>query len=258
MDAADIDDLVCPLCCEEIAASDKFFYPCPCGYQVCRFCWNNIRENHNRLCPACRREYDDESVQFTAAPQEEIARIISERKRRKAGNKRSGTATASSSFVDSGGAAADRSHLKDIKVTQRTLVYVTNLPPKYAVEETLASDPYFGQFGKIVKLSISRRPPIVGKDGRTGENQIGVHVTFARPDDAYRCIQFVDGATIESRTLHATYGQTKYCAVWLQHRPCATHNCMFLHEIVDGDAASPPPAVFVLHFFFFSLSSFLG
>jgi hypothetical protein len=28
------EDLECPLCMEEIDVTDKYFRPCPCGYQV--------------------------------------------------------------------------------------------------------------------------------------------------------------------------------------------------------------------------------
>ena len=33
--------------------SDKNFKPCPCGYQICQFCYNNIRQNPelNGRCP---------------------------------------------------------------------------------------------------------------------------------------------------------------------------------------------------------------
>lgn len=53
--------------------SDKNFKPCPCGYQICQFCYNNIRLNPelNGRCPGCRRLYDDESVEYkTISPEE--------------------------------------------------------------------------------------------------------------------------------------------------------------------------------------------
>eukprot|EP00976_Prorocentrum_cordatum_P109362 1195006-Prorocentrum_minimum.AAC.4 len=34
----------CPLCMEELDATDKNFHPCPCGYQICAWCW------HQRTC----------------------------------------------------------------------------------------------------------------------------------------------------------------------------------------------------------------
>jgi CCR4-NOT transcription complex subunit 4 len=81
---------------EEFDLSDKNFRPCPCGYQVslfpekasylllssialltsplkqvCQFCFNNIRTNMNGLCPACRRPYDEKTIEFkTVSPEE--------------------------------------------------------------------------------------------------------------------------------------------------------------------------------------------
>jgi len=84
-----------PLCIEEFDLSDRNFRPCPCGYQVCRyqrgsclrhfpanadcsqicqFCFNNIRNNMNGLCPACRRPYDDKTIQWKVVTQEEYVR----------------------------------------------------------------------------------------------------------------------------------------------------------------------------------------
>ena len=39
--------------------------------QVCQFCWHHIKENLNRRCPACRREYTDDAVQFKPINPEE-------------------------------------------------------------------------------------------------------------------------------------------------------------------------------------------
>jgi CCR4-NOT transcription complex subunit 4 len=52
-------DEVCPLCCETLELIDRYFEPCPCGFTVCMFCWNRIRETGNGQCPACRHAYSD-------------------------------------------------------------------------------------------------------------------------------------------------------------------------------------------------------
>lgn len=44
----------CPLCMEDMDVTDKNFRPCKCGYQICLFCYNKIKDNHNGACPACR------------------------------------------------------------------------------------------------------------------------------------------------------------------------------------------------------------
>jgi len=54
----------CPLCVEEFDISDKNFHPCPCGFQICQFCYNSIKTTKNGLCPACRRPYDERSIEF--------------------------------------------------------------------------------------------------------------------------------------------------------------------------------------------------
>lgn len=45
----------CPLCMEPLEIDDVNFFPCTCGYQICRFCWHRIRTDENGLCPACRK-----------------------------------------------------------------------------------------------------------------------------------------------------------------------------------------------------------
>ena len=45
----------CPLCMEPFELDDVNFYPCGCGYQICRFCWHRIKTDESGLCPACRQ-----------------------------------------------------------------------------------------------------------------------------------------------------------------------------------------------------------
>lgn len=49
------DSMECPLCMEPLEIDDVNFFPCTCGYQICRFCWHRIRTDENGLCPACRK-----------------------------------------------------------------------------------------------------------------------------------------------------------------------------------------------------------
>jgi CCR4-NOT transcription complex subunit 4 len=63
-----MDDDCCPLCVEPYEAADRLFLPCPCGYAVCMFCWNKIREVGSGQCPACRTVYSDTPA-FRAAPE---------------------------------------------------------------------------------------------------------------------------------------------------------------------------------------------
>lgn len=67
------DDVVeCPLCMEPLEVDDLNFYPCTCGYQICRFCWHRIRTDENELCPACRKAYPENPADFKPLSQEQV------------------------------------------------------------------------------------------------------------------------------------------------------------------------------------------
>lgn len=70
---------LCPLCCEELDISDRQFFPCKCGYQVCMWCWHRIRESESGLCPACRTPYGDDPHEFSAVDMEEVVKANKEK-----------------------------------------------------------------------------------------------------------------------------------------------------------------------------------
>ncbi|RPA96621.1 hypothetical protein L873DRAFT_1693773 [Choiromyces venosus 120613-1] len=194
-----IDDTeeFCPLCVEEFDIQDRNFRPCPCGYQICQFCYNNIKNNLNNLCPACRRPYDEKTIEWKVITAEEI-RADQNKKNRQLSEKRK--LEAQKREID----ALNRKHLSGLRVIQKNLVYVTGLNPRIPEEDllqTLRGKSYFGQYGKIIKIV-----------------------------DAEVCIDAVDGSQNGDRTLRATYGTTKYCSAYLRNEACPNRNCMFLHE----------------------------
>lgn len=71
------DAVECPLCMEPLEVDDLNFFPCTCGYQICRFCWHRIRTDENGLCPACRKAYSENPADFKPLSKEEIARYSS-------------------------------------------------------------------------------------------------------------------------------------------------------------------------------------
>ncbi|MBE7180748.1 MAG: hypothetical protein INR71_05995, partial [Terriglobus roseus] len=126
-----------------------------------------------------------------------------------------------------------RAHLAGLRVVQKNLVYVTGLSPKVQEQqllETLRGDQYFGQYGKIVKIVVSK-----AKQAANPPHSVGVYVTFERKEDAQTCIQAVDGSQNGDRTLRAQYGTTKYCSAYLRGDNCGNRNCMFLHEAAEDN-----------------------
>merc|ERR1719419_2086975 len=64
---------------EFLELDDINFYPCTCGYQICRFCWNKLRTEGNGLCPACRQGYSENPADFKPLTSEEMAKIKAEK-----------------------------------------------------------------------------------------------------------------------------------------------------------------------------------
>ena len=44
--------------------------------QICQFCYHNVRNNINGLCPACRRPYDDATIEFRKPSPEEYVALL--------------------------------------------------------------------------------------------------------------------------------------------------------------------------------------
>ncbi|KAJ3355353.1 transcriptional repressor general negative regulator of transcription subunit 4 [Entophlyctis luteolus] len=210
------EDMECPLCMEEIDVTDKYFKPCPCGYQICRFCWNHIKEDLNGKCPACRRDYTEEQVEFRPVSAEELAQIKNAKKLRERERKEMDNAA--------------RRHLANARVVQKNLIYVVGIPSRFATEEHLKSNEFFGQFGKISRVVINRKG-----HGHTSVvssmSPMGVFIFYVKKEDAIRAIEAVDGTVFDgNKVLRVTHGTTKYCQFFLKNQACQHTVCQYLHE----------------------------
>ncbi|KAG0279043.1 transcriptional repressor general negative regulator of transcription subunit 4 [Linnemannia exigua] len=215
---SDEEDYDCPLCMEELDISDRNFRPCPCGYQICRFCWHHIKENLNGRCPACRRVYSEETVEFIPITADELAMIKNEKKAKEREKKE----------IE----AMNRKHLSNMRVVQKSLVYVIGLPTKLANDEhALRQQEYFGQYGKISKVVVNRRnAPMPMPGSAPGLPSVGVYITYIRKEDAAKAIAAIDGSIWDGKILRASYGTTKYCSYYLRGMSCQNPGCMYLHE----------------------------
>ncbi|TFK76573.1 hypothetical protein BDN72DRAFT_954290 [Pluteus cervinus] len=214
------EDAECPLCLEEMDISDLNFKPCICGYQICRFCWHHIKENLNKRCPACRRVYTDDAVEFKPIATQDHKRLTQQKKQRERERK----------DLD----ALGRRQLINVRIVQRNVVYIVGIGPRFAKEElipTLRSHEYFGQYGKISKIFLFKRTPPGGS-----APVVGLYITYHRREDAARAIAGVDGTPSPSggrEIMRASYGTTKYCMAFLRSASCNDHSCTNLHEWGD-------------------------
>ncbi|XP_070200178.1 CCR4-NOT transcription complex subunit 4-like isoform X2 [Littorina saxatilis] len=213
------DPAECPLCMEPLEIDDINFYPCTCGYQICRFCWHRIRTDENGLCPACRKNYPEDPAEFKPLTDDEVLNIKKERKQKECQRKQK--------------AAENRKHLANVRVVQRNLVFVVGLSPRLAEPEVLKKHDYFGKFGKIHKVVINQSTSYAGSQGPSAS----AYVTYVRTEDALRAILAVNNVHVDGRTLKTSLGTTKYCSHFLRSSQCMKPDCMYLHDLGE-EAAS--------------------
>ncbi|CAG9772752.1 unnamed protein product [Ceutorhynchus assimilis] len=214
------EQVECPLCMEPLEVDDLNFFPCTCGYQICRFCWHRIRLDENGgLCPACRKAYSENPADFIPLSREQVAKLKAEKRQRDQQRKAKLTES--------------RKHLASVRVVQRNLVFVVGLPPRLADPEILKRHEYFGKFGKIHKVVINQSTTYAGSQGPSAS----AYVTYLKSDDALRAIQAVNNVTIDNRVIKSSLGTTKYCSHFMKNQACPKQDCMYLHEYGDPEAS---------------------
>ena len=219
------NEYVCPLCCEELDLSDREFYPCKCGYQVCMWCWHRIRETESGLCPACRTPYGEDPHQFSAVDVEEVLKA---NKEKEAAAKRQRQQQQNDDGADAMDVPKDRTLLANMRVIRRNLVYAVGLPPNIATEENLRSPQFFGQYGKISKIVINRSQANIADARRASAS---AYVTFLHKEDTLSCILALDGFYLDGRNIRASYGTSKYCSAFIKNVRCNNPDCTYLHEM---------------------------
>ncbi|XP_020271498.1 uncharacterized protein LOC109846663, partial [Asparagus officinalis] len=222
---SDDGDRTCPLCAEEMDLTDQQLKPCRCGYEICVWCWHHImemaeKEGAEGRCPACRTTYDKQRIVGMAANCKRMVAEISSEKKQKPQKPKS----KSSSTVE------DRKHLSSVRVVQRNLVYVMGMPSNLSDENILERKEYFGQYGKVLKVSVSRQAGATSQQA-ANNNTFSVYITYAREEEAVRCIQAVHNFVLEDKALRACFGTTKYCYTWLRNMTCNNPDCLYLHDI---------------------------
>ncbi|CEG45302.1 rna recognition motif-containing protein [Plasmopara halstedii] len=213
----------CPLCMEELDITDQTFNACPCGYQVCLWCWHQIKNEYNGLCPACRQPYAEISKQKNPPDRDEVVRRTKQRKLKEKTERRSA--------AQAKNATVNRKSLQNVRVMQRNLVYVIGLPVQFADEDILRSNECFGQYGKIVKAVVNKSHLNTDRANATAS----AYITFAHKEDALCCIVAIDGYYLDGSLLRASFGTTKYCNFFLRNMQCNNPECLYLHELGDDD-----------------------
>ncbi|KAF3556947.1 hypothetical protein F2Q69_00016858, partial [Brassica cretica] len=185
---------------------------------ICVWCWHQIIEMAEKdktegRCPACRTPYDKEKiVGMTASCESLVAELNNDRKK-------------SQKAAKPKAASEGRKDLTGVRVIQRNLVYVMSLPFDLADEDRFQRREYFGQYGKVVKVAMSRTQ--AGDIQLFPNDSCSVYITYSKEEEAIRCIRSVHQFALDGRIL-------KYGMFW-DHEvlSCVVkkHECLYLHEI---------------------------
>nr|XP_043634908.1 uncharacterized protein LOC122606004 isoform X2 [Erigeron canadensis] len=210
----------CPLCAEEMDWTDLQLKPCKCGYEVCVWCWHHImdmaeKEATEGRCPACRTPYDKDRIVGLESNFQRIAANSSCRKQKQPKAKQKPN--------------EGKRDLSNIRVIQRRMAYIIGLPLSLADEDLLRKKDYFGQYGKVTKVALSRTAG--GTVQQFVNDTCSVYITYSKEEEAVRCIQSVHGYVLDGRFLRASFGTAKYCHAWLRNMPCNNIGCLYLHSI---------------------------
>ncbi|KAL8193029.1 hypothetical protein R6Q57_027477 [Mikania cordata] len=207
----------CPLCAEEMDWTDQQLKPCKCGYEVCVWCWHHIMDMAEKdategRCPACRTAYDkDRSVGLESNFQRVAGNNYSRKQKQPKAKQKPNEG---------------KKDLSNVRVIQRKMAYIIGLPLGLADENLLQRKDYFGQYGKVTKVSLSRTAG--GTVQQFVNDTCSVYITYSKEEEAVRCIQSVHGYVLDGR---ASFGTAKYCHAWLRNMPCNNVACLYLHSI---------------------------
>ena len=120
--------------------------------------------------------------------------------------------------------------LKKLRIIKQNLIHVQGLPKNLANTEVLKSKEYFGQYGTIKNIILSRK-----RNPENNKEAYSVYITYENKIEAACAILCVDSLLICGKIIRAFFGTTKYCSYFLDNRKCPnSKKCLFLHQLVTN------------------------
>lgn len=254
----------CPLCLEELDATDRAVEACQCGYQICLWCLHHIREQLNSRCPACRTPYQEQNFKYAQVNPEEAAKEAKERATAK--KERERREKMKEIEKERARAAAvslqkAKSNLKHARILQKNLVYIIGLSLTLAREEVIRRADMFGKFGRMLRILVNRCHPF--NADAPGGPSISAYVQYVRDSDASAAVRAMNNAVFDGREIRCAIATTKYCDSFVRNAAttsdptaahyCGNQNCMYFHslsteetltreEVLARQLGPPPPA----------------
>ncbi|KFM75389.1 CCR4-NOT transcription complex subunit 4, partial [Stegodyphus mimosarum] len=208
----------CPKCSEVLDVEELNFFPCECHYQLCLFCWNELKSG-DRRCPNCHKVYPDNPVNFKPMTQEQILKIRNWKKKKDLEKRQK---------IDE-----IKKNLADRRVLQKNLVFIVGLPQGIEADKEKFEkimEP-FKQIGPVLKCMVNERTNYAGNQGASA----CAYVTYQNKVDAVKAIKTLTGTKVEGRAIKVSMGTTKYCSNFLKNVQCTKQDCMYLHWIAEDE-----------------------
>lgn len=118
-------------------------------------------------------------------------------------------------------------YLKNIRVIKTNLIHVHGFPKCLARCDLLKKKEYFGQYGTITKLMITKK-----QNPDTKGVTYSCYITYSNEREAATAILCVDSLLIKGKIVRAFFGTNKYCNYFLNNNSCPNkERCMFLHKL---------------------------
>ena len=120
--------------------------------------------------------------------------------------------------------------LLKIKMKHRNVCYVCGLQNEIATEQKLRSQEWFGQFGKIIKITLHK----TAKSIKT--MCTAAHITYDNDTSALNALNFCNKFIFnDGRRLKARFGIQSYCKRFITNQACVTEICAYRHSWCDPD-----------------------
>lgn len=179
-------------------------------------------ESETGRCPNCREAYDETKLLSISSVKTDDLSEDANRKKKKKGERKRGIKLT----------GQERRNLQELRILQKNLVYAVGLSLDICIESVLAQNEFFGQFGRIKKISVNRSSPYSSGQSRNGPTG-AAYVTFENDDDAANCVSVIDGAVWDGHYIRACFGTTKYCQAFLKGAQCNNPDCLYMHYLVN-------------------------
>ena len=121
--------------------------------------------------------------------------------------------------------------MSSARIIQRNLVYVTGLSQEIATEKNQATTEFFGQYGNIKKIIVTKDKTYHTKFPH--EPSFSAYITYCSDKEASLAILSVGEVLRGNNVIKASYGTTNYCYFFVNDQKCKKPDCPFLHSIAS-------------------------